>query len=331
MKTKNALLFALAALLAAASCNSGRNALRERIASDTLLNRVEEKALRVVGGGFNAGSHYAEVWIRDFNTFIRLAAQVHPKEVLRENLTRFFEFQGADGNIVDGFVPKTAVNPSYDYIYSPSVPDYAAHKNTVETDQESSLVQAVHKYVRETGDVDFLRTEVGGVSVSGRMEMAMDFLMRHRFDQKHGLLWGATTADWGDVQPEHDLAVLRARTVPDDLQAAPLRATQGLRPGDVVAAVGFPFGIGPSVSVGVISGLRRAFVSPEGKRELHNLIQFDAAANPGNSGGPLITLDGEVIGIVTAILNPTDARTFVGIGFAVPIENAARAAGMSPF
>jgi len=133
------------------------------------------------------------------------------------------------------------------------------------------------------------------------------------------------------MQPEDDLAVLQARSIPDDLQAAPLRSTQGLRPGDAVVAVGFPFGIGPSVSAGVVSGLRRAFTSPEGKRELQNLIQFDAAANPGNSGGPLITLEGEVVGIVTAILNPNQARTFVGVGFAVPIENAAAAAGASPF
>jgi len=133
------------------------------------------------------------------------------------------------------------------------------------------------------------------------------------------------------MQPEDDLAVLQARTIPDDLLAAPLRSTQGLRPGDAVVAVGFPFGIGPSVSAGVVSGLRRAFTSPEGKRELQNLIQFDAAANPGNSGGPLITLEGEVVGIVTAILNPNKARTFVGVGFAVPIENAAAAAGSSPF
>jgi len=133
------------------------------------------------------------------------------------------------------------------------------------------------------------------------------------------------------MQPEDDLAVLQARSIPDDLQAAPLRATQGLRPGDAVVVVGFPFGIGPSVSAGVVSGLRRAFASPEGKRELQNLIQFDAAANPGNSGGPLITLEGEVVGIVTAILNPNNARTFVGVGFAVPIENAAVAAGSSPF
>jgi len=133
------------------------------------------------------------------------------------------------------------------------------------------------------------------------------------------------------MQPEDDLAVLQAASIPDDLQAAPLRSTQGLRAGDAVVAVGFPFGIGPSVSAGVISGFQRAFHSPEGKRELHNLIQFDAAANPGNSGGPLLTLDGEVVGIVTAILNPGEARTFAGIGFAVPIENAAAAAGSSPF
>ena len=62
-----------------------------------------------------------------------------------------------------------------------------------------------------------------------------------------------------------------------------------------------------------------------------NLIQFDAAANPGNSGGPLVTMDGEVVGIVTAILNPSEQRTFIGIGFAVPIENAASAVGMPPF
>ena len=133
------------------------------------------------------------------------------------------------------------------------------------------------------------------------------------------------------IQPEHDLAVLRARIVPDDLQAATLRSTSDLRPGDHVVAVGFPFGIGPSVSAGVISGLKREFRSPKGERILTNLIQFDAAANPGNSGGPLVTLDGEVVGIVTAILNPTEQRVFIGIGFAVPIENAASGVGMHPF
>jgi S1-C subfamily serine protease len=78
-------------------------------------------------------------------------------------------------------------------------------------------------------------------------------------------------------------------------------------------------------------GLKREYRSAEGRRLLTNLIQFDAAANPGNSGGPLVTAEGEVVGIVTAILNPTRQRVFVGIGFAVPIENAASAVGTPPF
>jgi S1-C subfamily serine protease len=134
-----------------------------------------------------------------------------------------------------------------------------------------------------------------------------------------------------NAQPENDLAVLQASTLPDDLEAATMRSTGGLRPGDEVIAVGHPFGIGPSTSQGVVSGLKREFRSPEGRRVLTNLIQFDAAANPGNSGGPLVTMDGHVVGIVTAIMNPTEARTFIGIGFAVPIENAAAAAGLPPF
>lgn len=133
------------------------------------------------------------------------------------------------------------------------------------------------------------------------------------------------------LQPEDDLAVIQAATVPDDLVPATLRSTADLVPGDEVVAVGFPFGIGPSASAGVVSGLRREFQSPEGKRLLTNLIQFDAAANPGSSGGPLVTTDGAVVGIVTAILNPTQQRVFVGIGFAVPIENAASAVGIHPF
>ncbi|MEY2954282.1 MAG: hypothetical protein RLZZ401_2369 [Pseudomonadota bacterium] len=133
------------------------------------------------------------------------------------------------------------------------------------------------------------------------------------------------------MRPEDDLAVLQAKKIPDDLHAATMRSTADLMPGDQVLAVGFPFGIGPSASAGIVSGLKRKFKSVEGQRELSNLIQFDAAANPGNSGGPLVTMDGEVVGVVTGILNPTPARTFIGIGFAVPIENAAAAAGMPPF
>ncbi|HEY6998139.1 MAG TPA: trypsin-like peptidase domain-containing protein [Candidatus Binatia bacterium] len=133
------------------------------------------------------------------------------------------------------------------------------------------------------------------------------------------------------MRPEDDLAVLQAEKIPDDLMAATMRSTADLSVGDEVVAVGFPFGIGPSATAGIVSGLRREFLSPEGKRLLTNLIQFDAAANPGSSGGALVTARGEVVGIVTAILNPTQQRFFVGIGFAVPIENAASAVGVPPF
>jgi S1-C subfamily serine protease len=139
------------------------------------------------------------------------------------------------------------------------------------------------------------------------------------------------------TQPQNDLAVLKASSLPDDLEAATMRSTADLAPGDHVIAVGHPFGIGPSVSYGVVSGLKREFRAnaahpgESGAAKLSNLIQFDAAANPGNSGGPLVTMDGHVVGIVTAILNPSEQRTFIGIGFAVPIENAAAAAGMAPF
>lgn len=134
------------------------------------------------------------------------------------------------------------------------------------------------------------------------------------------------------VHPENDLAIIKAHTIPDDLPSATLGSASRLKPGDEVVAVGFPFGMGPSISYGVVSGLNREFHSPEGKRLLTRLIQFDAAVNPGSSGGPLVTMQGDVVGIVTAILNPTESHTFVGIGFAVTIAVAASSvSGIHPF
>lgn len=138
-------------------------------------------------------------------------------------------------------------------------------------------------------------------------------------------------ADFVAARPEDDLALVRARSIPDDLPPATMGSSARLKPGDEVVAVGFPFGVGPSVSAGVVSGLNREFYSPEGERLLTGLIQFDAAVNPGSSGGPLVTMDGEVVGIVTAILTRSDARTFVGIGFAATMESAGSAVGVPPF
>ncbi len=130
--------------------------------------------------------------------------------------------------------------------------------------------------------------------------------------------------------PENDLAVLQPNMIPDDLVPATLAGSGGLRVGDEVVAVGHPFGISDSLTAGVVSGLGRSFKSPKTGQVLMNLVQFDAAVNPGNSGGPLVNRDGEVVGIVTALLNPTDQDFFIGIGFAVTIETAGGAAGAPP-
>jgi glycogen debranching enzyme len=182
--------------------------LINQIDSNAYFPYVKEKALEVVKTGFNAGDGYGEVWIRDYNTFIELSAQVFEPEVLKENLIVFFRMQGDDGNIIDGFIPKDKVTPGgYEYIYSDLEPRYAGHKNTVETDHESSLVQAVYKYVQVTGDTAILNERVGEKTVAERLEWSMDFLMNHRYNEKYGLIFGATTADWGDVQPEHEWGV----------------------------------------------------------------------------------------------------------------------------
>ena len=177
--------------------------LAKKILADERLTDVKERATAIIRTGFNAGDGYSEVWIRDFNTFIELACAVRKPEEVREKLLLFFHFQGDDGNIVDGLTDASKAGVGYDYIRAASQPGYVAHKNTVETDQESSLVLAVCRYARLTGDRDIFSAEVVGRGVAQRLDDALTFVMTKRFDVKHGLIWGATTADWGDVQPEH--------------------------------------------------------------------------------------------------------------------------------
>jgi S1-C subfamily serine protease len=132
-------------------------------------------------------------------------------------------------------------------------------------------------------------------------------------------------------QPENDIAVLGSDRLPEVLIPAILGNPNAMQVGDEAFAVGNPFGLYSSVSAGVISGFGRTF-QPEGRdQKLENLIQIDAAVNPGNSGGPLINRYGQVIGIVVGIINPTDEEFFIGIGFAVPINVAGGAAGIPPY
>jgi S1-C subfamily serine protease len=127
-------------------------------------------------------------------------------------------------------------------------------------------------------------------------------------------------------QPENDIAVIQAEQAPAVIVPAVLGSTGGLHVGDEAFAIGHPLGLVDSLSAGVISGLDRTIPLGNGS-SLQGLIQFDAAVNRGNSGGPLLDRNGQVIGIVTALANPSQQGYFIGIGFAVPIGTAGGAAG----
>jgi S1-C subfamily serine protease len=130
----------------------------------------------------------------------------------------------------------------------------------------------------------------------------------------------SATATVDRTEPERDLAVIKVGRLPAGIQPAVLSG--GAAPGDRVMTIGAPFGLDGSVSAGIISATGRNFVVKETGQLLTNMIQFDANANPGNSGGPLVDMNGRVVGIVTGLVNPTNDGVFVGLGFAVPIEAA---------
>lgn len=133
------------------------------------------------------------------------------------------------------------------------------------------------------------------------------------------------------VEPNNDIAVLRASQPPQLVVPAVLGNPNAMRVGDEAFVVGHPLGLFGSMSAGVISGFDRSFQPQDSDRRLEGLIQIDAAVNPGNSGGPLLNRDGQVIGIVAALANPTEQDVFIGIGFAVPINVASAAAGLPPY
>lgn len=181
--------------------------LARQILQDKRLDTVESMALQLLKG-FNAGTSYGEIWIRDFNTFINGSLQVHSRDEVRERLLLFFKIQGADGNIPDGAIKSEQANVGYQYRYSDLAPGWAAHKNTVETDQESSLIQAVRKYIDATGDRRLLTESIGGRSVIARMDDALQYVLKNRWSEKYGLVIGATTVDWGDMQAQNGWGVV---------------------------------------------------------------------------------------------------------------------------
>ena len=207
---KTIAIFLVLALMVSCNNKKPQSGLKDQIENNEYFAFTKDKALEIVKTGFNAGDGYGEVWIRDYNTFIELSAEVYPQETLKENLRVFFRLQRDDGNIIDGFIPREKAVESevgYQYIFTDLEPTYAGHKNTVETDHETSLVQAVYKYVKKTGDSEFLDELIGDKSIAERLEWSMEFLLNHRWSDEHGLIYGATTADWGDVQHCHPWGV----------------------------------------------------------------------------------------------------------------------------
>jgi len=136
----------------------------------------------------------------------------------------------------------------------------------------------------------------------------------------------ASAATVASADPATDIATLTPATLPSTVVPAVLGRSDRLAVGDSVIAIGDPLGLTRSATTGVVSGLNRQTTTNAGN-SLTGLIQFDAAVNPGNSGGPLLDGKGQTVGIVVALANPTNADTFIGIGFAVPITAAVAGGG----
>jgi len=191
------------AMRSGTSADSRQAELAAQILDDQNLAQVLHMAQELLRGGLDAGNNYKATWIRDTNTFIQVALGVNPPQRFREALLTFFKFQGPNGDMIDLYWPLDPAKPANaSYRTSSLAPGLIADKNTVEIDQESSLVQAVFKYVSATGDRTILEERIADIAVRERLGQAMQYLLTERFDPEHGLVWSATRADWGDVQPE---------------------------------------------------------------------------------------------------------------------------------
>lgn len=188
------------------SCiQSEKQELAKTIHHDASLLQVDSMARSLIRSGFNAGSGYSQIWARDMNTFIEVACEESNPDELREAILLFFSLQQPNNEMIDGYVLKEDFTWYDDTpYYSDAAPYHVAFKNTVETDQETSLIQIVGKYIRKTGDRSILTETVAGKTVYERMILMIDYLMTERYSSGYGLLFGAMTADWGDVQPYDD-------------------------------------------------------------------------------------------------------------------------------
>ncbi|MGE5139547.1 MAG: S1C family serine protease [Rudaea sp.] len=138
-------------------------------------------------------------------------------------------------------------------------------------------------------------------------------------------------ADLEQIEESNDIAFLKPQDPPDLLFPAVLGNPHALQIGDPAIVVGNPMQLAGSLSAGVISGLERTFQPPNGAPPMQHMIQIDAAVNPGNSGGPLLNQDGQVVGVITGRASPSGQEAFYGIGFAVPIDEIMSVNGPLPY
>lgn len=206
MKNIPVFIFVLIILVSCSVSNpTPEQQLARQILADSSLCQVDSMARAVIRGGLNAGSGYSQIWARDMNTFIETASEEFEPETLRGAILLFFALQQPNDEMIDGYVLKKDFTWYDDTpYYSDAAPEHVGFKNTVETDQETSLIQLVGKYIRKTGDRALLQEVVAGDNVLNRMERMVRYLMKERYNEKYGLLYGAMTADWGDVQPHDD-------------------------------------------------------------------------------------------------------------------------------
>lgn len=172
--------------------------LSQTILSDPRMNAVTALAHQLMRTGFSAGvGIYSPVFIRDYATFLPVSCDVRPAADLKARLIPFLALQDADGGISDAYqdtLPTALKTNPLEGVLDP--------KGTVESDQESALVQAISEYVACTGDRGFLDQRVGNTTVLQRLRAALNFVHAAKFDARYGLVTAGTTLDWGDVQAE---------------------------------------------------------------------------------------------------------------------------------
>lgn len=238
------------------------------------------------------------------------------------------------------FIQTRAAEPIEDeMVQSPNgAPLFASAENAYIDGSKMQIgsAQLVSNFIQEEDNPDDDEPDYFGMA-SGVVISAEGAILTALHVVENAGYIGVTFADGTETEatlvaaePDNNIAVLAVAQLPQTFAPAILGNPGALRVGDEAYVVGNPLGLTGSMSAGVISGFDRSFTPPTLGYPLTRLIQFDAAVNPGSPGGPLLNRNGEVIGIVVGLANPTNQPAFSGIGLAVRIDEAAQGAGGAP-